>query len=108
MKGQTTDATPKKLGSYVPAAGKAGILFLTVTGFDGTDAITGQKAIRFKKNAAGTLTLGTAVDVVASVVDAGLGAATFAMSAVSNKVDVMVTGAAGKNISWVAFIDLMP
>jgi hypothetical protein len=104
MKTQTTDATPKKLGTIQIGATKAGLVTVSVVGFDNTDAVTGIKAARYKK-VAGTLTLGTPGAVLAVETDTGLGSATFTLSAVANNIDVMVTGAAGKTINWVGIVN---
>src|SRR6478752_729014 len=108
MKATTTDATPKKLGSVTVLNSRVGIAIVTVSGYDGTDGITGQKAVRYKKSSSGILTLGTAVDVVAPVVDAGLGSSTFTLTAVGNNIDITVTGAAGKTINWTGNADITP
>jgi hypothetical protein len=101
MKTQTTDATAKVIGTIKLPTSSAGVLKVSVVGFDGTDAVTGAKIVRFKK-VSGTLTLGTASNDLAVEADAGFSGATFAFAANSNNVDISVTGTAGKTINWTA------
>jgi|SRR6478735_816472 len=100
MKTQTTNNTPKKIGTVNIRNNKAGILKATVSGFDGTDAITGQKSVKYKKNAAGNLIVGIPVETIPMVVDAALGSAAMNFNTVSDQVDIIVIGANGKTINW--------
>lgn len=104
MKVTTTDATPTTLGSLKIGDTQAGVIQATVVGIDSAGlAVTGTKIVRYKK-VGGTLTLGTAADVLAVVADSGLTSATFAFVAASNNVAIQVTGTAGKTIKWTATI----
>ncbi|MEO9145081.1 MAG: hypothetical protein ABI237_05940 [Ginsengibacter sp.] len=96
----TTDATPTIIDTLTLGANSGGVVQYTAKGVAANgDTITISQIVRFKK-AAGTLTLGTPADILASVVDAGLSGGSIAISAASNNINVTVTGKAAVNVSW--------
>lgn len=96
----TTDATPTEILSITPADYSAGILWLWFVGFDSGNAITGIKSVRFRK-VAGTLTLGTVTNIMATEVDGGL-TASVSITASSGDILVQVTGVAATDMEWAA------
>lgn len=90
----TTDSVVTALDSIVVAANEAGIIQVTLVGYNG-DApagITGIKYVRYKK-VAGTLTLGTVTDIAATVIDTELsGSTTWTIVASGNNIIVRVKG----------------
>jgi hypothetical protein len=97
----TTDATPTNIDTVTVSNNEVGVLEVTVVGYYGTApaGVTGKQIVRYKK-VAGTLTLGTAADVLAVETDTALGAATFAIVASGNQIYIRVTGAAAKSVAW--------
>ena len=72
----TTDSTLRVIDSIVVVNNTGGIIEVTVVGSSTAgDAITGKQIFRYKK-ASGTITLSSATNILATVVDAGLGTAT--------------------------------
>lgn len=104
MKVTTTDATVTTLGTLKIPDTQAGVIQATVVGQDSAGlAVTAVKNVRYKK-VGGTLTLGTAADILAVEADTGLTNATFAFAAVSNNIAIRVTGTASKTIDWTATV----
>lgn len=104
---RTTDSTLTYLDTLVIASNEAGIIELQIIGYDSVNsvAITGSQIVRYKK-VAGTLTLGTATDVLATEVDtglqtAGVGGAAFTIISQNNNVVIRVKGKDGKFIHWI-------
>jgi hypothetical protein len=96
----TTDATPTEILSITPADYSAGVLWIWFTGFDSANAITGIKAVRFKK-VAGTLTLGTVGNLLATEIDGSI-SASISITASSGSILVQVTGVAATDMEWAA------
>jgi hypothetical protein len=96
----TTDATPTEILSITPADYSAGVLWIWFAGFDATNAITGIKAVRYKK-VAGTVTLGTVGNLLATEIDGGL-TASLSITASSGNILVQVTGVAATDMEWAA------
>jgi hypothetical protein len=96
----TTDATPTEILSITPADQSAGVLWIWFAGFDATNAITGIKAVRYKK-VAGTVTLGTVGNLLATEIDGGL-TASLSITASTGNLLVQVTGVAATDMEWVA------
>lgn len=90
----TTDSVVTAIDSIVVAANEAGIIRVTVVGYnaDAPAGITGIKYVRYKK-VAGTLTLGTVTDIAATVTDSELsGSTTWTIVASGNNIIVRVKG----------------
>lgn len=102
---KTTDSTLKYLDSVVTATNEGGIITVSVIGYsyDSTYSVTGVKSVRFNKRN-GTLTMGTVVDEVPNVTDAGLGTATWDLVAANGKIYVRIKGRLNYNIIWTAII----
>lgn len=96
----TTDATPTEILSITPADYSAGVLWIWFAGFDSTNAITGIKAVRYKK-VAGTLTLGTVGNLLATEIDGGL-TASVSITTSTGDILVKVTGVAATDMEWAA------
>lgn len=97
----TTDSTLRVIDSIVVVNNTGGILEVTVVGSSTAgDAITGKQIFRYKK-ASGTITLSSATNILATVVDAGLGTATFSVSTTaSGNIQVRVKGKDGTSVRW--------
>lgn len=102
----TTDSTFYYIDTITVAANESGILEVQVIGYNDSlsIAITGKKIVRYKK-VAGTLTLGTATDVLATEVDTGLqnspsGGAAWTIVAASNQIYVRIKGKNTYNVYW--------
>jgi len=97
----TTDSTLTYLDSIPIASNEAGIIEVQLIGFNDSTktAVTGTKILRYVKTG-GTITLGSATDVLATVTDATLGTATWTVTAVANDIVVRVKGKAGFTIRW--------
>jgi hypothetical protein len=89
-------------------AGEVGVLFATVCAADenGND-MTGSKMVRYKKSAAGVLTVGTVVNVLPVVVGTGMAGCTFNLVSNGNgNIDVTLTPpTAQKETTWTIVID---
>lgn len=98
----TTDSAIDPIDSIVLNPTEAGVVEVTVTGLNQLtgDAVTGVKILRYK-NAAGTLTLGSATDVLASTTDTGLGSATWSITSVNNNLYVNVKGKNTISVKWI-------
>lgn len=94
----TTNATATVIKTILLDSWTGGILEVSVVGKAdlGTGSITGKKIVRYDKST--TLTLGTPVDVLALQTDITGG--TFSISAVSDNIEISVTGAASTVINW--------
>lgn len=99
----TTDSTLTAIDSIVIAADEAGIVEVQVVGFnDSTStAVTGSKILRYVKDG-GTLTLGSATNVLTTVTDATLGTATWTVTTSGDNIIVQVKGKAGFTVRWQA------
>jgi hypothetical protein len=99
----TADGSAHTIATFLIGANEGGVLTARVVGVDTAtmDEVTGVVGIRYKK-VAGTLTLGSAINVQSIVTDAGLGSATFAFAASSNNVVLNVTGDASTSVVWKA------
>jgi hypothetical protein len=95
----TTDATPTEILTITPADYSAGVLWIWFAGFDATNAITGIKAVRYKK--VGTVTLGTVGNLLATEIDGGL-TASVSITASTGDILVQVTGVAATDMEWTA------
>jgi hypothetical protein len=95
----TTDATPTEILAITPADQSAGVLWIWFAGFDATNAITGIKAVRYKK--VGTVTLGTVGNLLATEIDGGL-TASVSITASTGDILVQVTGVAATDMEWAA------
>lgn len=103
---KTTDSTLTYIDTITVANNEAGILEVQVTGYNDSlsIAVTGKKIVRYKK-VAGTLTLGSITDVLATEVDSNLqntplGGATWTIVAASNQIYVRIKGKVPYNIYW--------
>ena len=97
----TTDSTLAHADSVVVADNTGGLVELTIVGHSAAgDAITGKHIYRYKK-ASGTLTLGSAANTSATVVDAGLGTSTytFAGTATGN-LQLKIKGKLSTSVKW--------
>ncbi len=97
----TTNATATHIDSIVIADNTAGIVTAEIVGAaTNGDAVTGKQIFRYKKTA-GTLTLGTAANILAIVADAGITGGTFAYNVTAtNNLQIKVTGAAATTVRW--------
>jgi hypothetical protein len=95
----TADATPTEILTITPADYSAGVLWIWFAGFDSTNAITGIKAVRYKK--VGTVTLGTVGNLLATEIDGGL-TASVSITASTGDILVQVTGVAATDMEWTA------
>lgn len=103
---KTTDSTLTYIDTITVASNESGILEVQVIGYNDSlsIAVTGKKIVRYKK-VAGTLTLGSITDVLATEVDTGLqntsvGGATWTIVAASNQIYVRIKGKVPYNIDW--------
>lgn len=98
----TTDSAIDPIDSIVLNPTEAGVIEVTVTGLNQLtgDAVTGKKILRYK-NVAGTLTLGSATDVLTSTTDTGLGTATWSITSVNNNIYVNVKGKNTVSVKWI-------
>lgn len=94
---QTPDATPTTIVTFTLDSNTGGILEVTIVGKDdgGTGSVTGKSIVRYDKTV--TLTLGTPVDILPLETD--IVGATYSISAVSDNIEIVVTGAATV-INW--------
>ncbi|GEO08775.1 hypothetical protein [Segetibacter aerophilus] len=97
----TTDATPLNIETIAIATGEAGIVEVQCVGVNsaGTATVTGSTIVRYINNA-GTITLGTASTPLATVTDAGISGATFAVAVSGTNIVVTVTGKASTTVKW--------
>lgn len=101
----TTDATATVLLTIDAGTTDAGIIAAHVVGQDAAGlVVSGAKIVRYKK-VSGTVTLGTAADLLAVEADTGLTSATFAFAATANVITIKVTGTAAKTITWTASVE---
>lgn len=97
----TVDSTLRVIDTIQVINNTGGVLEVTVVGSSSAgDAITGKQIFRYKK-ASGTLTLSSPTNLLTTVVDAGLGTATFSVSTTSfGNVQVRVKGKDGTSVRW--------
>lgn len=97
----TTNGSAKNADTVTLGADEAGILRVTVVGFnkDSAAAVTGVKIYRYVKSG-GTLTLSSATNDLSVTTDTKLGSSTFAVAGVANNAVVQVTGTSGVTIRW--------
>lgn len=101
MKTTTTDGSTINIGFVKPSANEAGIIKANVVGIDKANglAATGSKMVRYK-SVNGTVTIGTAANLLAESADTGIDTATFAFAVVNGQVAIQVTGVASHTIVW--------
>lgn len=105
-KATTTTATATTVHTVNVADNEVGFITIKAIGFspDSVEAITGIKSYRYvKKN--GTLTLGSAVNILAPVTDTDVSSATFVASASGNNILVRVTGISGLTMYWNVIVE---
>lgn len=104
MKVTTTDATATNIGSVAIAANAAGVIEVSIAGWDATGlAVTGKKIVRYA-SVNGTITLGTATAALAVAGDGAIATATFGFATGTNAINIQVTGVAAHTIKWVATV----
>ncbi len=97
----TTDSAVNVIDSIIIADDEAGIIEVQTVGFNDSLglAVTGSKIMRYVKTA-GTLTLGSATNTLASSTDAGLGTATWSVAASDDNIIVTVKGKLNYEVLW--------
>ena len=102
----TTDSAFYYIDTISVADNESGILEVQLLGYNDSlsIAITGKKIVRYKK-VAGTLTLGTATDVLATEVDTGLqntslGGAAWTITSANNQIYIRIKGKTPYKILW--------
>ena len=100
----TTNATPTTIHTVTINSNSRGIIEVRMAGItsDNLEGITGIKRVRYKK-IAGTLTLGTVEDEMATELDL-LTTATYTITTSGNNIIVQVTGEAATTINWKATV----
>lgn len=100
---RTTDSTTfHTVGTYAVATNEAGVLEVEVVGLDTTSSAgfcTGTKIVTYSKKA-GTLTLGTPSDVLATTTSANMTTSSWQIAASSNNIVVQVRGTLNREILW--------
>lgn len=97
----TTDATITTVNTVTISDNEVGFITIKTVGYspDSVAAVTGIKSYRYVKKA-GTLTLGSAVNVLTPVADTQVSTATFVASASGNNILIRVTGIAALTMYW--------
>ncbi len=97
----TTDATATTIYTLPVDSNEVGTIVIKAIGFsaDSVAAVTGVRTYRYTK-VAGTLTLASVIETVATVADTKVSGTSFAASAVSNNIAVKVTGKASVPMYW--------
>lgn len=101
----TTDVVTKIDSVDITNNNEIGIIQVTMIGYakDSASGVTGIKQCRYNK-VDGVLTMGTVTDLLTTVTDAELGAATFGLLNSNGKVYVTVTGVDAVSITWTCLI----
>lgn len=102
----TTDGNAATVFTQPVADNEVGMIVIKAIGLDsaGVNGITGIIGYRYKK-VAGTLTLGSVVNIMTPVVDTALSGGGIAAVASSNNIAVQVTGKASVNVDWNVIIE---
>lgn len=97
----TTDSAVNTIQTIEVGEDEAGVIEVQCVAFNDSLglAVTGSKILRYVKTG-GTLTLGSATNVLTSVTDAGLGTATWAVSAADDNIILTVKGKLNYTVNW--------
>ncbi|MFT3680704.1 MAG: hypothetical protein QM791_23790 [Ferruginibacter sp.] len=97
----TTDSAYQTIDLLEVASNEAGIIEVQVLGYNDSlsIAVTGKQIVRYKK-VAGTLTVGTASNILAKETDTGLSTATWDISTSSNNIIIRVKGRLNYTVKW--------
>lgn len=100
---RTTDSTTyHTVGTYAIAANEVGLLEVEVIGIDTTSSAgfcTGSKVVTYSK-VAGTLTLGTPSNILATTTSANMSTSSWQITTSSNNIIVQVRGTLSRTILW--------
>lgn len=97
----TTDSVTTTAQTITIDNNAVGIIEIYAIGYanDIGDGVTACKIVRYKKEA-GTLTLGTTSDILATEADSGLSGAAVTFSTSSNNITVRVKGKLATTVTW--------
>lgn len=100
---RSTDSTTyHTVGTYTVAANEVGLLEVEVIGIDTTSSAgfcTGSKVVTYSK-VAGTLTLGTPSNILATTTSANMSTSSWQITTSSNNIIVQVKGTLNRDILW--------
>lgn len=100
---RTTDSTTyHTVGTFAIAANEVGLLEVEVIGIDTTSSAgfcTGSKVVTYSK-VAGTLTLGTPSNILATTTSANMSTSSWQITTSSNNIIVQVRGTLSRTILW--------